>query len=251
MKTFKFLLIALIGASLIFTSCDDDNGTPEVEEGTVSMMFEYKVGEENFETSKVYNIGGTAVEFVVANFYVSSIVLMPEPDSGKEPINVEGKYLLVTPDAGAQELLTIETGHIHEAKFNIGIDPETNNQSTEDFTNRPADDPLSLQDPPMSWNWNTGYRFVRIDGLVDADGDGTPEEVMEFHLGLDDFLTELEYTVHEDVEKGGNMLHFQFDLAKLFDGIDLSTEYQTHTFDNMELATKFRDNLSAAISKAH
>jgi hypothetical protein len=74
---------------------------------------------------------------------------------------------------------------------------------------------------------------------------------MEFHLGLDDFLTELEYTVHEDVEKGGNMLHFQFDLAKLFDGIDLSTEYQTHTFDNMELATKFRDNLSAAISKAH
>lgn len=252
MKTLKFLSLALIGSSLIFTSCDDDDGgTPEVEEGTVNMMFEYKVGDEDFDASTVYTLDGTAVQFTIANFYVSGIVLKPEHDSGEEPISVEDKYLLVTPDAGPQELITIETGHIHEAAFNIGIDPETNSQTEDDFTSRTADDPLALQDPPMHWNWNAGYRFVRIDGLVDTDGDGTPESVMEFHLGTDAFLTGIEHTVHKDVEKGSNMIHFQVDLAKAFEGIDLSTEYVTHTGDNMELATKLKDNLATAITPAH
>ncbi len=39
------------------------------------------------------------------------------------------------------------------AMFFVGVDPESNNQSEDDFTSRPADDPLSEQVPSMHWNW--------------------------------------------------------------------------------------------------
>lgn len=250
MNNFKLLFLALIGATLFFTACDDDD-EPSIQEGTVNMMFEYKVGDEAFEAGKTYTIGGTAVQIDIANFYVGGITFMPEEGDGGAPVSVDGKYLLVTANSGAQEVTTLETGHWHEIEFFIGVGPEENSQSEEDYTTRPADDPLAIQSPPMHWNWNTGYRFVRIDGMVDTDGDGTVETLMELHLGTDPFLTNLSYTIHKDVEEGANMVHFQFDLEKAFEGIDLRTEHETHTGDNLELANKLRDNLASAISKAH
>ena len=251
MKHTKLLLLALISATLFFTACEDDNSEPTIQEGTVNMMFEYKVGEEAFEIGKTYTIGGTAVQIDLANFYVGGITLMPEHGDGGTPVSLDGKYLLVTPDAGAQELATIETGHWHEIEFFVGVGPTENSQSESDFTNRPSDDPLAIQEPPMHWNWNAGYRFIRVDGMVDTDGDGTVETLMQFHIGTDAFLTNLSYEIHKDVEEGANMVHFEFDLEKAFEGIDLKTEYETHTGNNLELANKFRDNIENAIAPAH
>lgn len=249
MKTSKILFLTLLSATLIFSACDDDE--PTINEGTVNMMFEYKVGEDAFETGKVYEINGTAVQFDLVNFYVGGIEFKPEHGDDTAPVSVDGKYLLVTPDAGAQEVATIPTGHWHTAKFYIGVGAEENGQSEADFTSRDADDPLSVQTPPMHWNWNSGYRFVRIDGSVDTDGDGTPETTMEIHLGTDAYLTEVSYDIHKDIEAGSNMVHFEFDVAKALGGIDLSQEHETHTFDNEELATKVKENLADAISPAH
>jgi hypothetical protein len=74
---------------------------------------------------------------------------------------------------------------------------------------------------------------------------------MAFHLGTDNMLQNVSLTAHKDVEKGSNMLHMEFDLAKLFEGIDLSTDYVTHTMNNPELAAAVRDNIPAAISMEH
>jgi hypothetical protein len=103
----------------------------------------------------------------------------------------------------------------------------------------------------MHWNWNSGYRFLRIDGKVDTDGDGTMDETMAFHLGTNNMLQNVSLTAHKDVEKGSNMLHMEFDLAKLFEGVDLSTDFSTHTMNNPELAAAVRDNIPAAISMMH
>ena len=49
--------------------------------------------------------------------------------------------------------------------------------------------------------------------------------------------------------KPGNEAVFKpGDLNKLFENIDLSTEYLTHVGDNLPLAEKFRDNIPNAIS---
>lgn len=251
MNTFKLFCFALLSATLLFTACDNDDEDPQIEDGTASMMFEYKVGEESLDLSKVYEINGTAVQFSLANFYVGGITFKPEEGTDETPVSVDGKYLLVSPEAGAQEVATLKAGHWHEVEFFIGVGPEENSQTEEDFTSRDADDPLALQDPPMHWNWNSGYRFVRIDGMVDTDGDSTPDANMEFHLGTDQMRTELSYVIHKDIVEGNNMVHFKFDLEKAFENIDLSTEYVTHTGDHLELAKKLQGNLANAIAPAH
>ena len=247
MKDLKFFLFAAM-AVLAFTACDDDDTKMDAEEGAVNMMFEYAVNGESFDTSAVYDINGTAVKFSIANFYVGGIELMPEEG---DPVAADGKYLLVTPDVGMQEVTKVNTGHYHMAKFFIGVDPVNNSQAEDDFTSRSADDPLSVQFPSMHWSWNSGYRFMRIDGKVDTNGDGQMDESLAFHLGTDPMLQEVQYAVHKDVETGENMLHFEFDLARLFAGIDLSVDYSTHTNNNIPLAERVRDNIPAAIAVKH
>ncbi len=243
------VLLALAALAVGFSSCDDkDDVNMEAEEGQINMMFEYAVNGEAFDTSKVYQINGTAVKFDIANFYVGGIELVPEEG---EPVAFEDKYLLVTPEAGMQEAGSVGAGHYHMVRFFVGVDPATNSQSENDFTSRSQDDPLSIQFPAMHWNWNTGYRFLRIDGKVDTDGDGQPDESLAFHLGTDPMLKNVQYMAHKDVEKGGNMLHFEFDLARLFAGIDLSSDYSTHTNNNLPLAEQVRDNIPDAIQMSH
>ncbi|MEQ8705533.1 MAG: hypothetical protein RIC19_16520 [Phaeodactylibacter sp.] len=249
MTKIKFSTLALLAAfALSFTACDNEDDTPAVQEGTVNMMFEYTIDGAAFDTTQVYDVNGTAVKFSIANFYVGGIELMPEEG---DAIPVAGKYLLVTPEAGMQEVTTVPAGHYHMVNFFVGVDPTNNSQSEGDFTSRNADDPLSIQFPAMHWNWNSGYRFLRIDGQVDTDGDGEVDESMAFHLGTANMLQNVSVTAHKDVEDGSNMLHLQFDLAKLFEGIDLSTDYSTHTMNNPELAAAVRDNIAGAFSMMH
>ena len=218
MTKFKFSTLALLAVfALAFSACDNDDETPGIQEGTVNMMFEYTVDGAAFDTTQVYDINGTSVQFTIANFYVGGIELMPEEG---DAIPVEGKYLLVTPEAGMQEVTTVPAGHYHMVNFFVGVDPAINSQSEDDFTSRDAEDPLAIQFPAMHWNWNNMLQNVSL-------------------------------TAHKDVEKGSNMLHMEFDLAKLFEGVDLSTDFSTHTMNNPELAAAVRDNIPAAISMMH
>lgn len=251
MKISNLLFFALLSATLTFTACDNDDDDQMAGDGTINLMMDYKVGDEDLELGKVYNINGTAVQIDLANFYMGGITLMPEMDDEElEAISLD-QHLLITPEAGMQQLTDAAAGHYHMMNFYVGVDEAINSQTEDDFTSRPADDPLSIQIPAMHWNWNAGYRFVRIDGQVDTDGDGTPDEPMEFHLGTNPYRTDVSVMIHKDVEGDDNMIHLAFDVAQFFEGVDLATEYVTHTFDKPELAQKIQDNIPAAISTDH
>lgn len=253
-KIFFLSLFSLIAIS--FTACnnDDEQPAPDTKE-MVGFEFNYVVDGEAYDTSKVYTINGTAVKFSIANFYLGGITFMSEEGV---PTEVKDKYLLVTPTSGMQEVGELEEGHYHMARFFIGVDSVTNSQTEEDFTTRSEDpnDPLGLQSPQMHWSWNNGYKFIRIDGRVDTDGDGTPDEIMSFHLGnngLVDMVKTLEFVTHKDLEEGQGHMHFEFDLAKALQDIDLSKDYFNHALTSQEipLATQFRDNLGSAFQYKH
>ena len=105
---------------------------------------------------------------------------------------------------------------------------------------------LAPQSPSMHWSWDAGYIFFRIDGMVDTDGDGTPDAGMEFHLGKDKYLTPLMIMAHSDADEANEMIDIELDVAKLFEGIDLSVDYVTHTGDFPALADQFAGNISGA-----
>lgn len=242
-KNLLFSALAF-GAVTAFVACDDDD--VDLKTSVLTMSFDYKVAGDDFVSGNTYTINGTAVRLDIAHFYVSGIEL--QPDAG-DLVKVEGKTLLVKPESGEQEVAEVDKGQYQTIKFDVGVQPEDNDQTEEDFDARPADDPLARQEPAMHWNWNSGYRFLRIDGLVDTDGDGTPETALEYHLGVDGFLRSVTLDLPNEINSDEQNLGFVLDVAALFEGIDIATEYSMHTGDAPAVAEEFADNIPAAISR--
>lgn len=247
MKNFKkSLLIVLPLLFLGIQSCGDD--TPGI--ANLEFHFNYTVNGQPFSLGQVYEINGTAVSFEYANFYVGGMVLHPETG---DHIKLEEEYLLVTPAETHFSITEVNSGHYHKIQFFVGIDDKENDQSEDDFTSRASSDPLGMHSPSMHWGWLGGYKYIRVDGMTDTDGDGTPETPLAFHLGnneMHEFISNFEFE-HTDLMAGENQLQFEFDIAKLFAGMDLKTEYRTHVANNFELAVKYQENLTSAITASY
>lgn len=248
MNKISCLLLSLLFVGFL-SSCDvDDDATNNNEDAVLSLDIAYKVGEADFAYATTYDIDGTAVSFDFAQFYISGIEVT---DEAMESNSFSDTYILAKPDAEAVELGNLDLDNIQMLNFNIGVDAATNSQSSEDFTNYEADNPLALQTPvSMHWNWNVGYIFLKINAMVDTDADGTPDTATEYHIGTDNFLTPVSVMIDETAtEAGEKTIGLNFDIASLFTGIDLSTGAQTHTGDNPEMAQQIVANCASAFSK--
>ena len=218
----KIMFFTLLSLFATLSSCKKDK-TKSLE-----LEINYKVNNDVFAYDQVYTIGGKAVKFSLAQFYISGISV---ENDALEVFDYED-YLLIKPTQTKYTLGVIgnqNIDHLHHVKFNVGIDSATNSQTTNAFNSRTSPDPLAIQNPAMHWSWNTGYIFVKIDCTVDTDGDGTPETTGALHLGMNSMFQAIDLTAHSDLEKGTNTVKMNFNIAKLFDGIDLSTEFSTHT----------------------
>lgn len=242
MKLFRLFSI-LVLSLLFFAGCDNDDEN-QTTTTNFSLNFDFNIDGAPFKFGDVYTINGTAVNFEIAQFYLGGVEF---PKTSGTSVGFS-TYLLVSPDAGAQEVGTLISDTYDKIAFSVGVLPEDNDQTETDFTSRSSEDPLSMKNPSMHWNWNSGYKFVRIDGLVDTDGDNTPETPMSFHLGTNQFLRSFDFQMPQDVNGEEQTLTFDFDVASLFTGIDLSKDFFTHTGDNMPLAEQFYNNLANAIS---
>ncbi|MFK7932809.1 MAG: MbnP family protein [Saprospiraceae bacterium] len=237
MKNFKSptLLSFLLLFALGFTSCDNDSFSGEVD-----MTFNLAVDGEAFQTGTTYTLNGTAVEFTNFGFYIGGISF-----AGEEAESVfQDKYLLVTPDNTNFTIGELSKDTYSELSFFVGVDPATNSMSTEDFTTRASSDPLAANDFQMHWNWNSGYKFLRVDGMSDTDGDGVVDTGITYHIGSDALL---EY-VNLNLENLSEEVNIEFDFAKLFAGVDFTTDIDTHTGNNLPLAQKLVANYSTAFS---
>ena len=210
-KSLLFLLL-LVSATLIFNACKSDPEEPESDIAKVNLNFGFSVDGQDLTLGDTYTINGTAVSFEIVKFYTAGINLHPEEG---DHVKFDDLYLLVDPAEPTFELGEMTKGHYHMLNFKVGVLPEDNDQTEDDFTSRESDDPLAAQNPAMHWNWDAGYKFIRVDGLTDTDGDGTPETAMAFHLGKDAFLTDISLMMHGDLEAGENQVEVSVDLAKL------------------------------------
>jgi hypothetical protein len=239
-KLFSGILILLMISGII--SCNKN------KDSVINLAFNYKVNNSDFAYNQIYTINGVAIKFTLAQMYISGINI---EDDALRSESFSDKYLLVKPESGSNVIGIVnnkDIRHLHHIRFNLGIDSLTNNQSATDFAARTITDPLSAQNPSMYWGAGNGYIFLRIDALVDTNADGTPETPAEFHIGVDSNLQAYDFIAHKDLENGTNNIAINFNIAKLFDGIDLSTEYLTHTNDFPLIAGKIKLNLPAAFT---
>lgn len=180
MKHFQILSdhsIWLVLLVLLSTcSSDDDSGVR-----TLTINFEAQVGGEplEFESKKYLTPGNQSMNFERVKIYLSNVELID--NSTNEVFYEENSYHLLSFDA-EQGMATFEVGNVpfsfsvDEIRFGIGVDAEANKSI----------DQVGDLDPTngMAWDWNTGYKFLLLEGRFFPEGDVLGEEI-KMHIGTD------------------------------------------------------------------
>lgn len=240
----RYYLLSAMALAFMTTSCGDDAVVADL-----SVQSTMAYGDQLLELNRSYSLGDYDIQFTSANYYLGGFAL----NSGDTRQDREDTYILAGPDAQTTPVFSdidVETG-ISEVSFFVGVGPEENNQTEAEFLARSTEDPLSVKDPAMHWNWMTGYRFIRLDGVIDDNKDGVisadETTIIAYHIGTDALLTGLRIaTGLTPLNEGNNVLTLQFDVQAFLSGVDLSVESDrdSHTMNNMELAERLVANLS-------
>lgn len=264
MKTKNLFVICLLtfGILAAFTSCSDTEGCTDttainfdadadIDDGScifalnqsLKLNFETKVGTANFVEGNNYMIGMVDFKVDIFRFYMSGLRL----NSAAGPVVSSPGYFYYEPGSSESFIATnLQQGAYTGFNFNVGIDSATNHADPASY---PAGDPLEIKTPGNHWGWNAGYRFVRVDGSIDKDGDGTFETPVQYHIGTDNLLTNVSQTT-TFVTSNSTLAEvtLEIDIEKLFTGIDLAVDSVTHVADNLPAAQAFVANIPSAFS---
>ena len=253
----KIRILGVFALAVILSpSCKEDEPAPvEPTENTnvaVKLHYDYKFGADDFTLNNEYiTDSGYTVKFSLATFYLSKPSIA---DMGGNMTELDPQYLIVRPNIAMSDLGFMQEGHAHMFNISIGIDSATNteNGSTgvqpSDFVD--PNNPLGPQPESMYWTWASGYIFVKIEGEVDYEGDGTYDQVFKYHLGTNEFRKDRSTMVHSDV-KGGESLDVEMaiDLKEFFKGVDLNTELITMSMgEGRVLGLKMMNQFDQAVS---
>jgi len=250
---FKFILASFLSLAL-FTACDDEDDNPPVNpspgSASVQLNYDFKYGSEPFALNQIYTTdSGYVIRYTLASFYLSKPMIMDDAGNAQA---LSPEYYIIRPDVSQSDLGTILPGHAHMFKVSIGIDEESNTEDGSsgvqptDFTD--ANHPLAPQPEGMYWSWASGYIFVKIEGEVDYEGDGTFDQSFKYHLGTNEFRKDRSLMLHGDVANGETLsLTMSVDYKKFFEGIDLQSELISMSMGAARpLGIKMMDQFDAA-----
>ena len=163
------VLMFVMALSLAGVGCSDGSGTQDV-----TITFGAVVGTQAFVCGNTYeNLGANETSLQVSDFrfFVQSIELKNESGDyvavslEDNDWQAEGTTLLDFEDGcsdlGTEEMNTSVTGTVPAGlydgiRFQMGVPFEANHDNT-----ATAPSPLNLTS--MNWNWQGGYKFLRID----------------------------------------------------------------------------------------
>jgi len=240
MKSIPFLIILIFVSFMVMHSCSNDDSAD------IKIEFQFTNNGQAMNLNDQIMINGTNLSFEVAQYYVGGLAA----DLDNSLLDFGDEYFI----AAAGKVINIDQsfdiGNSHSFSFFVGVDEVNNSQTETDFTNRTTDDPLGIQDPSMHWNWASGYKFFRLDGTADIDGDGTLETPIAYHIGTDNLFRSYSKSLTKTLVAGVNTYTISLELSDLFNGVDFQIEsnWDTHTANNPELAKLLVDNMNNAFS---
>lgn len=245
MKSLKYSLFffAIVAA---LSSCkkeeEDDNDQPGAQATGNSAKIHpmHMWGMDAFELNTNYAWGSGNVRFQEIRFYLSDFHFHGDA-SDEHAMFMDQAWLLDASDEGMQHIGTIGFDHIHEWDFLLGLNEDLNHAVD------PANAPAPLNDGSMHWGWNpdSGYKFIKIEGEQDADGDGT-FEIFSIHAATDNLKREINLSVEQSAVDDEFMFHIMIDYQAMFEGVDFGNLSGTH--GDSELTNGIADNLAGAIS---
>lgn len=156
--------------------------------GNFNIQFNLMAGNQalRLNTEPVYhNVSGETYNFTLFNFFVSNIKLKT-CSGGEYVVPQNDSYFLVrASDAPSQliQLKNVPSDDYTGISFVIGVDSLRN---TMDLAQRTGvlDPAFGERDGNMYWSWNSGYIFVKMEGLsAQAKADRAGNQKFRYHIG--------------------------------------------------------------------
>lgn len=255
MNKYSFTLCLLLALSVL-SQAQAQNAT-----GNFNIQFNLMAGNQalRLNTEQVYqNATGESYSFTLFNFFVSNIKLKTR--NGEEYVVPQNEsYFLVRASNTSSQLIQLKnvpSGDYTGISFVIGVDSL---RSTMDLGQRTGvlDPALGEGDANMYWAWNSGYIFVKMEGLsAQAKADKAGRQKFRYHIGgfggmntkSTNNLRNFSQTFGEKVAKVkhgiSTILNIDVDASKLFDGANTISIAKNTTVMSGEVSVQMANNHS-------
>lgn len=223
MKTIKYITLLLLTTTL-FVGCDKDETTPPDanKRGLFKLELEHVFGSQGFKLnspSPYTTDNNEQVTFTTFKYFVSNIKLQSANGTWVQPES----YYLIDIANGAKPVLTLNNVPENDytaIEFMIGVDSTRNTFG--------AQTGALATTTGMFWNWNSGYIFLKAEGMSPQatnnnfvyhvggfGGANKAQRIINLSFGSTKAL------VREDAAP---QAHVMVDVAKLFNGVAGSSD---------------------------
>lgn len=245
----KILLLVFLLPLVLFSSCEKEEAVG-VSQFTLNIDFEYNGQEMILFEEHDYDAAYT-LKIEKLQLYLSNVKLFNETGSVVDLGEIIYQDNFLNDPLVSRE---IPAGNYNKIEFSVGVPQSLNGTDSPDFDAALYSEthPLSLN-KGMYWTWNSGYRFVLLDGRVNTNPtiDDEFETLLSIHTGKDySFRSKsiaINYVANAD---GVGSLTLVFEVSKFLAGdddvIDIAVDNQSHG-TNEDLANRLSDNVIKAI----
>ncbi len=187
-------IAAIVAAAALSSAC---GGSSDTGPQPVSIDFKALVGDQAFSCANTagYAIGTGTLPFIPKDFrfYVSNVRLVAA-DGTEAPVTLDasswqgygvalldfengtGNCNVGTSETNTAVQGTVAPGAYVGLKFDVGV-PTASNHLNYQAANPP------LSNSAMYWSWTSGYKFIKVEGLIQRPGAALPGFTFNFHLG--------------------------------------------------------------------
>ncbi len=249
----------LIGVFSLFVlvSCKKDEPVPETKEpaGTLEIRFYPTMDGQPFQANTLF-LGPNQKRMLVETFkfYLSGLYLNSDIDS----LLINDVSFVDLTSLNPSLKFLVKPGNYTALRYAVGLTPELNGTNDPNFDEAqfPIDHPLSIYNG-MYWSWATGYIFSKIEGKTDTSAaqNQTPTFTWFYHSGLDTLYSpgRISDLSVEIKDQQTTTLDLAIEINEVFsqpgDTINMTSDYFTHTTDNLDLARKVIRNISKSIKQ--
>ena len=244
----KFKLITAIALSsfVLFSGCknDDDTTEPAPQGGQISLSLAHEVaGQPLVLNTQTYTSPGNQ-EYTISDFkyYISNIKLY-SPDL--LPWEEGESYHFVNqlaPESKSIILTNIEPGTYDSLIFAIGIDNNRNHTGAQTGALDPANG--------MLWDWNTGYKFLQLEGK--SPSSPQQNQSLVYHIGRDQNYRLVRIGFAEPIEIREGSFHsaiLKVDINRIFGTADAPILFnEVHTVMGLGNSEILANNYSKMFS---
>lgn len=228
---FRYFPMLLMGTLLLGAGCKekDPDGPTETD---VTMNVNFRYGTQTLVYGQEYTYDtDKKIKIELVKFYVSKPALR---NSAGESVPFDTDYFLVDVDHPKLAAGKFPKDTYTALQFGVGVDNSRNIETDPQAipaTDYPTDHPLNAG-ADMWWGWATGYIFVKVEGRIDADNNGSyvdvDDKTISYHPGVSDLYRSI--LLEKTIAVEGETAEFgvSLDVEKLFTNIDLITHPYSH-----------------------